>query len=423
MKGIKSHYVPQFYLKNFGSIYQYDKYKHHVSKVTPRRIAAKRNYYVNLEYSEMIEKLFGSIESSASKAIQKIVQSESLSILLDSDMVSIHSFIALQFTRTPEFREFRHEYMNRVYDNKAKSLGVTDWTMREKKDHANLWHTQSILQCFPDIGLLMAKMKCYLLKNNTSVPLWTSDNPVVFSNEPIGKPIFDSTKMEVYLPLTPKLLLVLRKESTINTPQATMSQAVWENQLKPYILKTGSMRLGDVIYVNCLQVKLSQRFVFSPKSRFHAMKTFLDINGANKWWQIKFSSDEQRDDAIISTNWVATESLGIDILRKNVQDMRWWYRTALREKSDNRSKFFLLYTSLEIATSLVCSANTDKKKFGTKMCSLPRDWIMSMENMRPIYGAVKSGGNLDREVLQQYINILLDIIPKVFTNVPNVRSS
>lgn len=424
MKGVKSHYVPQFYLKNFGSsIYQYDKKKHQISKVTPRSVAAERNYYTDSKYSERVEKLFGRIELSTSKTVRKIVRSGSLSILSASDIGTICNFITLQFTRTPEFREFRREHMNRFYDNKAKSLGVTDWTIREKEDHANAWHTLSILQHFPYIWQFMIKMKFHLLKNNTPIPLWTSDNPVVFNNELIGKPVFDSTRMEVYLPLTPKLLLVSRKESNTNTPHATTSQAVWENQFrKSHILKNSSMRLHDVIYVNHLQTKLSKRFVFSSRYKFHAMKAFLDTSADNKWWRVRFSCDEQRDDAIINTNWVATEPLGVDILRKNVQDMRWWFRTALREKSNDKNKFFLLYTSLEIAASLAFPADADMKKLGAKMCSLTKDSTPSLEDIRYIYGAVKSGGNPDCEVLGQCINVLLHIIPKIFAYVPNEGS-
>lgn len=424
MKGTKSHYVPQFYLKNFGNfIYQYDKTNQQISRVTPRSAAAERSYYADLKDSEMIEKSFGRIESLASKAIQKIVRSGSLSLLSASDIDAICGFIALQFTRTPEFRELRREHMNRLYDNKAKSLGVADWTIREKEDYANSWHTVSILYYLPIIRRFMINMKYNLLRNNTSIPLWTSDNPVVFSNESRGEPVFISTRTVVYLPLTPKLLLVSCKKSIMDAPHTTMSKAVWEDQLcKPHILKNGSMRLFDVIYANYLQTKFSKRFVFSSKYRFPAMKAFLDTVVDNKWWRIKFSCDEQRDDAIISTNWVATEPLGVDILRKNVQDMRWWYRTALRKKSDDRSKFFLLYTSLEIATGLACPADADMKKFNVKACSLTKVSTPSIEYMGHIYNVVKSGGNPDREVLRQCINTLLYIIPKIFTHISN-RSS
>ena len=186
MKGIRQHYVPKFYLKNFGDqIYQYDKETRKVSQCMPQNVAFQRNFYADSgnDDASKLESWMSQFEGRASTVISTIVETESIAGLSDTDRTTLCDFVAFQFARTPEFREWRHDMVQSALDALVRRLGVTDWHYTEQGGNAGAIHLASMLAYVYLARPYLLQMKICLRKNYTPIPLWTSDSPVVRYNE------------------------------------------------------------------------------------------------------------------------------------------------------------------------------------------------------------------------------------------------
>ena len=73
---IKQHYVPQFYLKNFGEmIHAFDKKTENKFKTIPKNIAMGKNFYGGeIKGAPSLEQSLGKIESDFAEAIQELIK-------------------------------------------------------------------------------------------------------------------------------------------------------------------------------------------------------------------------------------------------------------------------------------------------------------------------------------------------------------
>ena len=77
---IRQHFIPQFYLRNFGdAIYCYDKKDKIKFKTNPKDIAVKSDFYGG-EYEEFpsLETEFSKIENKHSLAIKSLIEKKKL---------------------------------------------------------------------------------------------------------------------------------------------------------------------------------------------------------------------------------------------------------------------------------------------------------------------------------------------------------
>ena len=108
-------------------------------------------------------------------------------------------------------------------------------------------------------------MRFMIMENNTTIPFWTSDNPLAKQNEvdraPLGTLGITNSGIEIHLPLTSKLSLVA---------------------LDPEIFTLGSNKIEatkqSVIRENFLQLDSSKRFIYSQSKRFHLITSMLKSN-------------------------------------------------------------------------------------------------------------------------------------------------
>ena len=401
MTGRKEHYVPQFYLKNFGDrIYLYDKSDRKIHPSTPKDIAFERNFYVkpdDNDAAERVEHALGQFEGVASTVISNIIRAESLAGLSRDDWSILYVFVMLQFARTPEFRNRRREDLQYMLDWFVEQLGVTDFHFVEKEEDAGPIHFGSMLD-FIKLAPYLIQMRVRLLKNDTGIPLWTSDNPVVCYNGLTGKLGVDSPGVEFYLPLTPKLLLMFYDDTYFNllddkagTADVSEARRTWER--KRIISKTACMNRAYAIHANRLQTVFSTRFVYSNKPDFDMMDEFLEF--------------------------LAQGAPGLldraHPLRHNLQNALRRYRTAVRD-ADMRRSFLVLYDSLRLVTNIGWPGNGDGEEFDDSVRKLAEDPELPIDSVRRFYNRIKSGGpdsHADEAHMAKQIKELRRIVAKV----------
>ncbi|MDE0400321.1 MAG: DUF4238 domain-containing protein [Candidatus Poribacteria bacterium] len=431
MKGIRTHYVPKFYLKNFGDrIYQYDKQTGKVRQSTPDNVAFQRDFYVdsNNNATLKLEGAMSQIEGNASTVISDIIGNGSIIGLSDICRAKLCQFVALQFARTPEFREWRHDMMQNMLDRISEQLGVTDWHIVEKEEHAKLIHLAAMLDYVDRIGPNFIRMGFRLLKNDTPIPLWASDNPVVRHNDLTDKLGAGSPGVQFYLPLTPKLLLQFYDSTSIDLiDNAARSAGIPKEYLvreHNKVLEADSMEMANVIHANHLQTIFSTRFIFTNRPRFHMMKAFLDVNRNCRNWHIFQAGDmdgqiHQDGPVVNGDGWecrdVSTIS-GIDALYHNLQNALWRYRDAIRETDMHRA-LVGLYESLEMATNLSWVGDQSEEEFDDKVRKLMGVPELPIGELRRLYNYVKSSKYLDQYADRSHMAKQVDVLRQITATV------
>lgn len=109
----RHHYIPKFYLEGFVDptnepyIWIYEKGNPAIRKATSENIAVQKDYYSFIGFngkkdSETFENALAEVESKIALAYRKIIKREKLS---DEDKGAFATFLALNLTRVPNFRE------------------------------------------------------------------------------------------------------------------------------------------------------------------------------------------------------------------------------------------------------------------------------------------------------------------------------
>ena len=417
MKGIKEHYVPVFYLKNFGDqIYFYDKQTLSVNPSTPKNVAFQPNFYADSNDTALkLEEMMSPLEGNANTVISKIMNTESFAELFDDDWATLYLFVALQFARTLEYREWRHDVTQSLLDVLVNMMGTTDWRLVENKEHVGPAHFASMLDYVRWAGPYLIRMRVCLLKNDTDMPLWTSDNPVVRDNNITGKLGLDSPGVEFYLPLSPKLLLMFYDDTYIDLiDNAAADAGVSEEHrawVRDNIPETADMVTENVIRANHLQTRFSTRFVFSNESSLDMIEKFLEADGGYKKRHV-FHGPGGHDAAVDAEN-----DLGMgraDVVSHNLQNALWWYRKAKQER-DMRSAFMQLCTSLEMLTHLGCDEGVYGKGFDDRMRELTGDPALSLDRFRRIYDGIRNGHpdpHADKAQMAEDVEVLRRIAAK-----------
>lgn len=396
MKGIKEHYVPQFYLKNFGDkIYLYDKQNNKVSQSTPRNVAFQRNFYANNnDAASKIEHEMSQFEGDANRVLSNIIKTESVTGLSDTDRAVLCLFVALQFARTPEFRDWRHDMIQSVLDV-LKHRGITDPLVEEQEERVKSAHLDSMFDYVDLAGPYLLRMRVCLLKNNTDMPLWTSDNPVVRDNVTTGKLGLDSPDVQFYLPLTPKLLFMLYDDTHMDIMDDLAAAAGISEESRAWVRNSipevADVVKQNVIYYNQLQARFSTRFVFSSKRRFPMMKAFLEENKGYKKRHV-FHGSDWYDPAGNTENHLGMSGAGA--LDSNLQNAIWYYRKAKQER-DMRQAFIHLCMSLVMITRPEWNDDEHKNWVDDRVRKLTGDPALSLDRFRQIHNRISRNEHPD----------------------------
>ena len=240
----------------------------------------------NSDAASKLEDAMSQFEGNANTVMSNIIRTESIAGLSNADRTTLCEFVAFQFSRTPEFKQCRCDMRQYVLDSLVRQMGVTDWHLKVKEEYVKPLHLTSMFDYVDRAVRYFLRMKVCLLKNNTDIPLWTSDNPVVHHNDLTDKLGLGSPGVQFNLPLTPNLLLLFYDGMYIDLLDAVAKHAGFSKErrimARNNIPETVSMEMSSVIHANHLQTKFSTRFIFSNKPRFPMMKAFLEANGERR---------------------------------------------------------------------------------------------------------------------------------------------
>ncbi len=266
-KKVRQHYIPQFYLKQFGQkLYCYDKKNEVKFTSDPSNLAVKTDFYGG-EYQglDSLEIRFSQVENIHSQSMKKLIEKKDYYKLSYDDKLSICEFFSLQWLRTEsqrlEIKQLYEEAINLAAKNVIpKNLKVSLTELGEIKNHLN------IIKDYQNFAKIFFNMKFIIFENHTSIPFWTSDEPITKQNEydmhRMGNLGIINRGIEIHLPISPTLSILA--VDPILFRQEPNTHHIYKKQF--------------IIRENFLQLKNSLRFVYSDTNRFHLIKSMLKDN-------------------------------------------------------------------------------------------------------------------------------------------------
>jgi uncharacterized protein DUF4238 len=205
------HFVPQFYLRNFGdgdSIAFFNpRQRRHVPQASIAGQCQRPYLYGD---DGVVEDALALVESAVGAYVRRIIDTEDLPAPECAAWIDTLGFIAFQQARTLAAGAtlvVMREKVNRAIERSAKSEGAAPPTVDEDDDvSAALTNLRST----GDTGYLLQDLDRKLLVNESSVPFITSDSPVVLFNrwcqgwKHSGVLGFACAGLELFLPLSPR---------------------------------------------------------------------------------------------------------------------------------------------------------------------------------------------------------------------------
>lgn len=209
-KKTRQHYVPQFYLKYFAignsdNVFCYDKINKKSFQTNSRDICCEINFYSPKQAEESLEKVFSECESYWNFLFKKVIESEDLSILNTEEFAGLLIFLVLQKQRTMKRRKLVSSA--RKFQISKINEKFTDWKIVPSTDLERIDHLLSMIELYTEDMNNVFKNNWELIINNSQVPFFTSDDPLIQQLVKNAKR-FRNSYVKNYFPITPKLLIV-----------------------------------------------------------------------------------------------------------------------------------------------------------------------------------------------------------------------
>lgn len=263
------HYVPQFLLRNFCStdenqIWCYDKTWNQTKERSISKVAYEEYFYdiVSGQREGSLEYFLGKAESDAAPIVQKIIEAKNLEAITLEEKVVLALFIGLQLNRTKASLKNTERINNDLMQGIKEFANSMNLELNiEEQTPKQIWH--SMFNHTPDFSIILMNKLWFLLESDKE--FYTSDNPVVKQNILNQSPHrgtlgLNSDGVEIYFPLSDSLLICLfceRSYSELAGIKLALTQENIEN-------------------INSLQVKFSERFIFSSQNNFELVKDMVD---------------------------------------------------------------------------------------------------------------------------------------------------
>ena len=269
------HYVPQFYLKYFvaqekgNRLYCFDKRTMRIFLVNIRNVACESSFYDSREdIHQGVEKGLSKLETLFDSAMRNLLDTEDIDCLSSLDRLHISYFIAVQELRTSEFRTRLLAYFRGLREGIAKQLGTLESSQQQElerlctEEGTKSMHL-SLLEDVPEFAEILFSMNWMLLINQTSIPYYTSDNPVNRYNpidrRPRGNLGLLCKGIEIHFPISPKITLCCG-DPTIHNPLYSRYEISDPD---------------SVTFQNYLQVYGSKRYLFSNNKDFSVARNII----------------------------------------------------------------------------------------------------------------------------------------------------
>jgi len=242
------HYIPQYYLRNFSinskSVCCFNIARHKPIETASIKGQCKIKYF----YGKIptIENALNKHETLCSKVIKTIIRNQKLPERNTFEHRQLLRFIAVQHGRTKNSADVINEMVSHTLKQMAiDSKKLTKEQLKDVKIELNdpvLLSLNTVVKTYP----LLLDLKYHMFINHSKISFITSDNPIIFYNEytkgieGIGCTGFTSVGLLIFVPLSPKILLLF---------------------YDPVIYKVGDRKLNltsihqenDIFYFNLLQ--------------------------------------------------------------------------------------------------------------------------------------------------------------------------
>jgi hypothetical protein len=306
------HYVPQFILRNFGNgkkdqLWVFDKATGRTFTTNAKNIASESRFY-DFESSGRhitLEPYLCKVEDDAKPILKRIIDTDSLAALDNTDKATIARFLSIQLTRTRTFREQWREFPRML----REALATRGDQVAEGSPAANLIRDISEDDVKAETGRFMLEAprtmahhflsKDWVLAATTrNRPFLTSDNPLALQNM-ADRPGYGTLGLnvpgiEVYLPISPVRALAIWCRSLTGTIFQVAAErrhvariGFGDDDLEERVVALArAMSTGhpltysrrNVENFNSLQVAQSERYVFSSTNDFSLAKKMLATN-------------------------------------------------------------------------------------------------------------------------------------------------
>ncbi len=304
------HYVPSFLLKGFtagkkGRLHVFDKATGKQFQTKPHNVAAEKGFY-DVKFPggvATIEPFLGSLEGRASKLVREIRHHRTLATFSEDDLVLLAAFVVVQFLRTKQFREQFADLDLKI----AKSLRrrgidpdlLSNYRPLQDDEDVKLASLSLLPEMAAEIVPILLGKGWVLVRTGKRNPFLIGDHPVALHNERSfgfhGNIGFGVPGVEIHLPLSKEFALYFicptnvesilasnkkleHLRSTFGSEDADVQRL--EAGLGPMVRALTERTVleacrDNVIHHNALQVRYSERFVFSSSGDFSLVKEML----------------------------------------------------------------------------------------------------------------------------------------------------
>lgn len=315
---VRQHTVPRFLLEGFATLgrgkypqlYTFDKHNER-SFVTNIMNATVRNTFYNLDdHPERLslEPLMGIYESEAAPVIHKLLEYRDIRKLSGEERYKLAVFVAIQRARTFSEQQRITGMISAIAD-KVTSMGATTEQITEalgfspERESRNIF-LQQLVQQTSHIDQLLAK-DWYLFETTSDHPFYVSDSPVVMHNNndfgPYGNLGLALPGIQIYLPLSSTLTLGMYCPSIRNLQISRKRDLQRRMAFAPLTLPLGlnpanriakanalinfhTMKSApdQVVWLNSLQVRFSEQYIFCEKDDFALVRKMISDNQSFK---------------------------------------------------------------------------------------------------------------------------------------------
>ena len=305
------HYVSDFLLRYFrcdtrkgkkSTINIFDIKKSEVSYNQPTRGSGRfsQNYFYDKD--NLTEKFIADkIEAPASGVIDKIVNGNFH--ILSEDMLTLHRFISSLYWRTPEANERVSKFINSMLESIIREgLSLNGFDPEEASagkfdlDIASLMTHQGFI-----ITRILGDLEYHIIKNETQSEFYISDHPVFIYNwlyrnlEHPEVTSFSAVGLQIFLPLSPKLMLCLYDPKVYKYGQRNSVTYISDD--------------SDIEILNSFQIINSSSVIgfHSKESEAHVKQLYKKYKGFKlHHYESKSSIKKEDQEEIISTHSVFT---------------------------------------------------------------------------------------------------------------------
>lgn len=304
------HYVPRFILRRFrtaaqDAVHVYDKHAGRGFVASTGKVGAEKGLY-DFEFDGeglTLESGLAEIEGRAAQQLDQILKDGHLHPANALERSELAQFFAVQLVRTPAHREMWREFEARMEAHLRREGMREDFFAidprlgsRENADHALI--VETVMNAPEHFAPALIAKDWLLMRTDSACSYTIGDHPLVMHNVRDhglrGNLGLNVRGIEIYFPLSPRLMLGMMCESHRRDFESGLRHMSRENRRDPRLQKglsiardfihavrsgqPASMDPQNVEFLNSLQVARAERFLFSCEGNFSLAERMIAAN-------------------------------------------------------------------------------------------------------------------------------------------------